>query len=221
MGELTGEMGTVATFDGSERIFDLTLARIEPHLKTAGHVGYVNLNLIATAKALWPLEFTCRFGYPGFAVLEPLQMLSWGELFRRMIRRDRGDVPTRDGFSLCIVLTTPPFPWSRHELDVPVGMPVTTAGIEPEHLHLGEVGLDGGGLVTSGVYGWTAVVTGTGPTVAAARSDACRRAGQVRVPNLRYRTDIGDRLIAGDLRQLADWGWLKSIDDRIASQIVR
>jgi phosphoribosylamine--glycine ligase len=65
------------------------------------------------------------------------------------------------------------------------------------------------------------VVTGTGGTVAEAQSAAYRRAEQVRTPNLRYRTDIGDKLIAGDLRQLVEWGWLKSMPSRIASQIVR
>jgi len=221
MGELTGEMGTVATYEGSNRIFDLTLARIEPALKAAGHVGYVNLNLMVTAADLWPLEFTCRFGYPGFAVLEPLQDLPWGELFERMVRRDAAALPTRSGFSHCVVLTTPPFPWSRHELDTPVGMPITLGDIEPEHLHLGEVGLSEGNLVTAGLYGWTAVVTGTGATVEEAKAAAYRRAAHVRTPNLRYRKDIGDKLISGELRQLAEWGWLKSIDDRIASQIVR
>jgi hypothetical protein len=30
----------------------------------------------------------------------------------------------------------------------------------------------------------------------------------VRTPNLRYRLDIGDKLLSGELQQLADWGWL-------------
>ena len=39
MGELTGEMGTVATFERSGRLFERTLARVEPLLREAGHVG--------------------------------------------------------------------------------------------------------------------------------------------------------------------------------------
>jgi phosphoribosylamine--glycine ligase len=121
MGELTGEMGTVATFEGSDTVFDRTLARLEPALRDAGHVGYVNLNLIATGTDLWPLELTCRFGYPGFAVLEPLQDLAWGALFDRIVRARHLSLPVRPGFSVGVVLTVPPFPWSRHELDAPVG----------------------------------------------------------------------------------------------------
>jgi phosphoribosylamine--glycine ligase len=89
LGELTGEMGTVATFDGATKLFDATLAPLEPMLRDAGHVGWVNLNTLINDQGIWPLEFTCRFGYPGFAVLEPLQALDWGELFRRIVSRQR------------------------------------------------------------------------------------------------------------------------------------
>ena len=221
MGELTGEMGTVATFDGSDRLFELSLRRIEPALRAAGHVGYVNLNLIVTKDGLWPLEFTSRFGYPGFAVLEPLQDLGWAELFQLLLDRRSAALAVRTGFSLCVVLTTPPFPWSRHDVDAPIGLPLELGSSAREHVHLGEVGLRQGELVTSGLYGWTVVVTGTGSTVQEAQAASYRQARQLQIPNMRYRTDIGQKLISGDLLRLAEWGWLKSMPDRIASQIVR
>ncbi|MDQ4138040.1 MAG: phosphoribosylamine--glycine ligase [Actinomycetota bacterium] len=222
MGELTGEMGTVATFEGSDALFEATLAPLEPLLREAGHVGYVNLNTIINADGIWPLEFTCRFGYPGFAVLEPLQAQSWAELFGGMIRGEITSMQSRPGFSLCVVLTTPPFPYTRHDVAADVGLPLRIGEIPPEHLHLGEVGSEGSQLVTSGVYGWTAVVTGTGATVQQAKDQAYRYARQVQAPSLRYRLDIGDKLISGDLEKLLEWGWLKSTpDSRIASQIVR
>ncbi len=213
MGELTGEMGTVATFEGSEALFDATLAPLEPLLREAGHVGYVNLNTIISADGISPLEFTCRFGYPGFAVLEPLQASSWGELFGAMIGAETKSFDFRPGFSLCVVLTTPPFPYSRHEVAADVGLPVLVGEIPPEHFHPGEVGGDPAQLVTSGVYGWTAVVTGTGATVREAKEQAYRYARQVRAPSLRYRLDIGDTLMAGELEMLAEWGWLTSMPD--------
>ncbi|HEX8840446.1 MAG TPA: hypothetical protein VF750_08270 [Sphingomicrobium sp.] len=206
MGEMTGEMGTVATFDGADRLFEATLAPLEPLFRQAGHVGWVNLNTIVNEDGIWPLEFTCRFGYPGFAVLEPLQALGWGELFQRMIRRGQ-TFPAAPGFSLCVVLSTPPFPYSRKEVAAPIGLPIIAGGIEPEHLHWGEVGRRGGEIVTSGLYGWTAVVTGTGASVREAQSAAYERAAKINAPNLRYRLDIGDKLIGGDLGRLRDWGW--------------
>jgi phosphoribosylamine--glycine ligase len=210
MGELTGEMGTVATYERSGRFFDLTLARVAPQLREHGHVGYVNLNTIVNQAGIWPLEFTCRFGYPGFAILEPLQDIGWAELFRAMTERSAGSFAVRPGFSTGIVLTTPPFPYSRKQVDEPVGLPVIFEGELPaedrRNLHYGEVGLYGGRLVTSGLYGWTMVVTGVGPTIATARGAAYERAGRVFVPNGRYRLDIGDRLIAGDYETVAGLG---------------
>ena len=210
LGELTGEMGTVATFRSSEALFNATLGRLEAGLREAGHVGWVNLNMIVNEQGIWPLEFTCRFGYPGFAVLEPLQAIGWADLFASILRRDT-ELPTHDGFSVCVVLSTPPFPLARYEVDAPVGLPVVTSDIETEHLHWGEVGLADGELVTAGLYGWTAVVTGTGATVESAKAAAYKRTLKVRTPNLRYRLDIGDKLIDGALQQLTDWGWMKSM----------
>lgn len=138
LGELTGEMGTVATFEGSERLFKATLEPLGPMLREAGHVGYVNLNTIINAQGIWPLEFTCRFGYPGFAVIEPLQAIGWGELLALMIEGDRRDFDIRPGFSVCVVLTTPPFPYSRHQVDAAVGLPLLIGNIPVEHLILGK-----------------------------------------------------------------------------------
>jgi hypothetical protein len=30
----------------------------------------------------------------------------------------------------------------------------------------------------------------------------------VRAPNMRYRLDIGEKLLGGEFEQLVDWGWL-------------
>jgi phosphoribosylamine--glycine ligase len=222
LGELTGEMGTVATFTGSDRLFNAALKPLEALFRDARHAGWVNLNTIINEDGVWPLEFTCRFGYPGFAVLEPLQAISWSGLLGMLVNRETENFPARTGFSACIVLTTPPMPLSRKQVDAPVGLPLMVGDIDPEHLHLGEVSAANSGLVTAGLYGWTAVVTGTGETVADAAAAAYANAAKVYTPSMRYRLDIGDALINGDLERLSKWGWLKSTpSNRMASQIVR
>jgi phosphoribosylamine--glycine ligase len=212
MGELTGEMGTIATYERSGRFFELTLARMAPLLREHGHVGYVNLNTIVNAEGIWPLEFTCRFGYPGFAVLEPLQATGWGPLLAAMARQPGGAFAVRPGFCAGVVLTTPPFPYTRKQVDEPAGLPVilddSLNAEDRRHLHYGEVGMAGEQLVTSGLYGWTMVVTGVAATIAGAKQAAYARAGRVFVPGLRYRLDIGDRLIAGDYEAVAGLGLL-------------
>ena len=212
LGELTGEMGTVATYERTRRFFDRTLGRMEPLLREGGYCGYINLNTIVNEHGIWPLEFTCRFGYPGFAILDPLQKTSWAELFRALALRTGSPFKTRPGFSVGIVLTTPPFPYTRRQVPEPVGLPVLIPddldSLERRNLHFGEVGLAQDDLVTSGLYGWTMVATGTGPDVRLAQERANALADRILVPNLRYRRDIGAKLIAGDYARIGELGLL-------------
>ena len=212
LGELTGEMGTVATFEHSTLFFEKTLARIEPPLRRHGHCGYVNLNTIVNEQGIWPLEFTCRFGYPGFAVLSPLQRTSWPELFKAMVRRDEDRLEIEKGFSVGVVLTVPPFPYSRRQTQEPTGMPILFEGElsrkDEDNLHYCEVALDNGQLVTAGAYGWTAVATGSGRTIESARRNAYRLIDRVHIPNMRFRRDIGERLISADYAKMKSLGLL-------------
>lgn len=209
LGELTGEMGTVASFERSLTFYRRTLARLEPELRAAGHVGYVNLNTIVNQAGIWPLEITARFGYPGFAVLDPLQTTPWAELLAMLASGTGRAFRAAPGFSVGVVLTTPPFPYTRKDVDEPVGLPILLAdSLGPDdhrNLHFGEVGLDGGRLVTSGLYGWTMVVTGVGNSIPAARDLAYQRLQRILVPHGRYRLDIGDRVV-GEYRTLETLG---------------
>jgi phosphoribosylamine--glycine ligase len=212
MGELTGEMGTVATFQDSDAFFGRTLGLLEPLFRGHGHVGYINLNTIVNADGIWPLEFTCRFGYPGFAVLSPLQATPWSTLFKILLGRSRAQFEALPGFSTGIVLTTPPFPYTRKDVDEPIGLPIIIDGAlsseDRRNIHYGEIGSEGGELVTSGLYGWTMVVTGCGSSITEARDQAYARAKRVYIPNQRYRLDIGERLIRSDWAQLKSWDYL-------------
>jgi phosphoribosylamine---glycine ligase len=211
LGELTGEMGTIATFDRSKTFFEQTLKPMAPLLSAGGYRGYINLNTIVNKFGIWPLEFTCRFGYPGFAVLGPLQETSWADLFAVLSGRP-GAVQMRSGFCAAIVLTTPPFPYDRKAVAEPVGLPVIFDGEldsdEIDHLYYGEVGTLKGRLITSGQYGWTMVATGTAKTIKAARDKAGALADKIIVPNVRYRRDIGSNLIERDLAFVEELGLL-------------
>lgn len=212
LGELTGEMGTIATFERSQTFFEQTLKPMAPLLSAGGYCGYINLNTIVNQSGIWPLEFTCRFGYPGFAVLGPLQETNWADLFAAMTG-GRGQVRMRPGYCAAIVLTTPPFPYDRKAVDEPVGLPVILDGIaeeELDQLYFGEVGLLNGQLVTSGQYGWSMVATATADTIEAARNKAGALADKVVIPNVRYRRDIGSNLIKQDFALVEELGLLNS-----------
>jgi phosphoribosylamine--glycine ligase len=224
LGELTGEMGTIVSYRGSRPLFDAVLAPVAPLLREGGYVGYVNVNLMANEDGLWPLEFTSRFGYPGYAICEALHREPWEAIFRRMLRRDALQVATHDGFACGVVLSVPPFPYPHGYEVLSKGSPVClrdtlSAHDRDHHLHWGEVERVRGQLLTSGTTGMVAVATGTGPTVAQANAAALRVAQGVVVPNLRYRRDIGARVTNGDLARLQRLGWYDTQAHATAGQI--
>jgi phosphoribosylamine--glycine ligase len=212
LGELTGEMGTVVTYQNTDRFFEKTLARMAPLLAQHGYCGYINLNTIVNEGGIWPLEFTSRFGYPGYAILEPLQRTSWSKLFKSLTQHDEGVLETSDGFCVGVVMTTRPFPYVRTFVPEPVGLPIIIEGElsreDRDNIHLGEVGLEGDQLVTAGYHGWSMVVTGVGANIREAQAAAYNRARRVIIPNLRYRIDIGQKLIDHDFEWLTRMGYM-------------
>ncbi|MEO5589428.1 MAG: phosphoribosylglycinamide synthetase C domain-containing protein [Gemmatimonadaceae bacterium] len=212
IGELTGEMGTVVTYRQAGRIFDATLAKLAPLLAESRYCGYVNLNTIINERGIWPLEFTCRFGYPGFAILDSLHVQDWGRLLADLASGTAERVETRDGFAVGVVLTVPSFPYSDGYAELGKGMPIsfreTMTGDDHASLHFGEVAMNNEQLVTAGMIGYTMVVTGTGKSIGAARIAAYETVGKVVIPNCRFRNDIGSRLIESDWTTLVQLGWL-------------
>jgi phosphoribosylamine--glycine ligase len=215
LGELTGEMGTLVTYRDSERLFQETLGRMPELLRAHGYRGYININTIVDEQGAHPLEFTCRFGYPGFAILQPLQQCGWEQLFRGM-NPDATSAglafPTRDGFAVGVVLTVPPFPYTTDYARLSRGLPIVFRDdlndTDRSHLHFSEVALADGQLVTSGVAGYIMVVTGVGSTAQEARDDAYARARKVCLVNGRYRDDIGASFILRDQARLRELGWI-------------
>ncbi len=212
LGELTGEMGTIVTYRGAEIIFKRTLLQLETKLKQSGYCGYINLNMIANAEGLWPLEFTSRFGYPGHSICAALHQDSWDTLFQNMLQKSSLYFATDEGFAAGVVLNVPPFPYRYGYEVLSKGLPVlfdsSLTKNDLQSLHFNEVAKINNQLVTSGMTGNIATAVGSGETIKAARQQAYKLASKVILPNLRYRQDIGANLMAGDLQQLIDWGYI-------------
>lgn len=207
LGELTGEMGTLVTYEASQHLFARTLAKLAPRLRDGGYVGYININTIINTDGIWPLELTCRFGYPGFAILSALQPHGWGDLLQAMLDRSRSGFAFTTGFALGVVLTVPPFPYRYGYDEISKGLPILfDPTIDQRCLSFSEVAFQLGQLVTSGSTGHLMVATGTGHTAEEAQAHAYAIARKVFVPNLRYRTDIGDAFIARDQQVLRELG---------------
>ena len=213
LGELTGEMGTLVTYERSDFLFERTLGRMEAWLERAGYCGYININTIVNEEGVWPLEFTCRFGYPGYSILDPLQEGGWTRVLTQLLQGEDLRLATLPGYAVGVVLTVPPFPYRDRYAELSKGMPIQLLDMseeEREGVHPGEVALRGGALVASGLIGYLMVVTGTGATAAQAQSRAYALARKVVVPNLRYRTDIASRFIRQDEALMSGWGYLPS-----------
>lgn len=215
LGELTGEMGTLVTYQGTDRFFEATLAPMSEWLRRTGYCGYINLNTIVNSEGIWPLEFTCRFGYPGFAILSVLQREGWAAMFRRMLGRNDA-APTFEvepGFAVGVVLTLPTFPYPHGYRALSRGLPVMLHQVEEaerKHLHIGELARRGETLVAAGSVGYAMVVTGVGASPEEARRRAYGTARKVVIPNVRYRLDIGERFVREDAALLRRWGWFSS-----------
>lgn len=80
--------------------------------------------------------------------------------------------------------------------------------VERGNLHFGEVALSGTQLVTSGSIGYVMVATGTGEMVPTAQRAAYDLVAKVAIPNMRYRNDIGDKLVQHDHARLKIWAIL-------------
>ncbi len=212
LGELTGEMGTVVTYRNSNHIFENSLLKIAPMLKQSGYCGYINLNMIANAQGLWPLEFTSRFGYPGNAICAGLHKNSWPTLFLRLIQKSSLSLATSSGFALGVVINVPPFPYAYGYKELSKGLPVllepALTDEESSRLHFNEVAKKDGILVTSGMTGNVATAVGVGGTIKGAQAQAYALSAKLIVPNVRYRTDIGTNLALTDLDKLRDWGYI-------------
>ncbi len=220
MGEMTGEMGTLASYEGAHRLFEATLNRVAPLLADTGHVGYVNLNLMVDERGAFPLEFTCRFGNPGFAILAAMQADGWGDLLQRMAAGTGGSFRTVPGWAVAIVLTMPPFPdvlpdrmlpaWADAPPaeDAPVFFHADLGDAELPHYHFVDLRREAGQLLAHRRSGHLMIVTGTGPDVPAAQAAAQARAANVITPELRWRNDIGARFLASDGAALQRLGWL-------------
>ena len=211
LGELTGEMGTLLTYRNSEPIFRATLAKMKPQLREGKYVGYININTIVNESGIWPLEFTCRFGYPGAAICSTLHLEGWATLFERMITRESLEFSTRPGFATGVMLTVPPFPNADEFTEQAKGLPVLfrkpLGDSDWDHLHLSEVEMVGKDLVTTGGTGSLMAVTGVGGTVEQSREAAYARCQNIVIPGLRYRNDIGQRFLEKDRALMREWGY--------------
>ncbi len=212
LGPFTGEMGTLMYWSSPNNLFRATLERMHTSLRAAGYVGYVDINCIVNARGIYPLEFTCRFGYPTIQIqLEGLEM-PIGEWLYRMAKGEDYEIRTKKGFQIGLRLLLPTYfsqdPDSElvqtyHDLSI-----TFKSNHHLEGIHLEDVKIENGVWRVAGSSGYVLVVAGSGSTVEEARRVAYSRAANIILPNVFYRTDIGERW-TNDSDRLHTWGYLR------------
>lgn len=207
IGPSTGEMGTSCFWDADNRLVREALAPMAR--KLAGYVGYFDVNCIASARALYPLECTPRFGYPTINLQMEGVLSPWGEFLHALASHQPYALRTKRGFQIAVVVAVPPFPFEDPAAFRKYSEDAVIIFKKPmvEGLHPCDVKLVDGDWRLAGSTGYALVVTGSGSTMEDARREAYNRVRNILIPNMFYRTDIGERWTRdGDLLQ--SWGYL-------------
>jgi phosphoribosylamine--glycine ligase len=210
IGPSTGEMGTAMYWSQPNRIFNQTLKKMEDKLREEGYVGYIDLNCIVNSQGIYPLEFTARFGYPTISIQQEGVTTPMGELLAALARGEKIELKARSGFQVGVRIVVPPFPFddpktfeANSEERVIIFRKPDTAGV-----HIEDVKLVNGEWVITGTSGVVLIVVGMGQTMRRAQAQAYNRIGNIMIPNMYYRTDIGDRWFE-DHDRLHNWGYLR------------
>ena len=211
IGPSTGEMGTSMFWTPRNRLFDRTLGRIEDWLAAEGYVGSIDLNCIVNGNGIYPLEFTPRFGYPTIVLQEESLNSPTGEFFHRLARGEDPDLRVHGGYQVGVRICLPPFPFDDEKTFDENSRNAAIVFDDPakrDGIHIEDTKRVDDQWRVAGTSGIVLVVTGKGPTMAAAQDQAYRRIDNITIPNLYYRDDIGDRWIEGDGDRLMSWGYL-------------
>jgi phosphoribosylamine--glycine ligase len=208
LGPYTGEMGTLMYWSPENEMFRNTLIKIKSQLVKSGYVGYIDINCIANAKGIYPLEFTSRFGYPTISIQIEGVLSEWGDFFYRLAKKEKPELKVKKGFQIGVVLVIPPFPYEdKREAAIYQDLSILFRKPNLDGIHLGDVKKLNETWAVAGDSGYVLVITGSGITVDETRKQTYSRVRNIILQNSYYRTDIGIRWL-GDSDRLQTWGYL-------------
>jgi phosphoribosylamine--glycine ligase len=208
IGPYTGEMGTLMYWSQSNTIFRTTLEKMRDEIRKSGYIGYVDINCIANARGIYPLEFTCRFGYPHISIAMEGITSPIGEFLYQLTKGESFELKTKKGFQIGVCCAVPPFPYyDVEEMDIYKDLSIIFKKPSMEGIRFADLKLIDGRWTIAGCSGYVMVVTGSGTTVDEARKQTYSRVENVLLQNMFYRTDIGLGWYE-DSDKLQTWGYL-------------
>ena len=208
IGPYTGEMGTTMYWSQPNTIFKTTLEKMREDIKKSGYVGYIDINCIANARGIYPLEFTCRFGYPHISIAIEGVTSELGNFLYSIAKGENCELKTKKGFQIGVICATPPFPYNdKDEMGIYKDLSIIFKKPNLDGVHLGDVKLVEENWQIAGDSGYALVVTGSGTTMEDARKQVYGRLENILLQNMFYRTDIGLGW-SEDSDKLQTWGYL-------------
>ncbi|MBI5412283.1 phosphoribosylamine--glycine ligase [Candidatus Peregrinibacteria bacterium] len=210
LGVSTGEMGTTMFWSGPNKLFNSTLKKMEKPLRREGFVGYIDINCMVNGNGIYPLEFTARFGYPTISIQCDGMLTPVGEFLYDLARGAKPVLRTKSGFQLGVRVVVPPFPYKDSNTFNVYSKNATVVFKKPqtEGVHIEDIKLVNGEWLVTGTAGVALIVVGCGSTMKQAQQQAYNRIQNILIPNMYYRTDIGDRWFE-DSDKLHNWGYLR------------
>jgi phosphoribosylamine-glycine ligase len=190
-------------------VFERTLLRMKDRLVASRYVGYIDINCIVNSKGIWPLEWTSRFGFPTISIQIEGITSEWGPFLSDIARGNDTQLKTRKGYQVGVVVAIPPWPFEDEKAfrKYSEGATILFRRQGLDGIHIGEVKLEEGDWHIAGNSGYALVVTGSGGTVSDAIEKAYLNVSNVMIPNMFYRSDIGQRWTR-DSDKLISWGYI-------------
>lgn len=200
-----GEAGTVQKYVKSSKLGEAVLGPLESALVKLGHLGDVDVNCIIDAKGKpWPLEFTMRLGWPAFNIQLATHK---GDPVEWMLNACEGEDTLDVDYAVAcgIVLAQPDYPYSKatkaETMDIPITGPSqgNRKFVHPQSVKMAKLpAMKGEEIVEKKIWAtcgdYVAVVTGTGKTVRQACDRAYKVAGEIQIPDMMFRDDVGEKL---------------------------
>lgn len=210
LGPPTGEMGTSMFWSMPNQLFNQTLLKMEPKLAEEGYVGYIDVNCIVNHHGIYPLEFTSRFGYPTISIQQAGMITPVGQFFWDLANGNDPKLKVRSGFQIGVRIVVPPFPFDDDETFESFSKNAAIVFKKPptDEIHIEDVKQVNGQWLVAGTSGVILIVVGLGQTMKQAQAQVYSRIKNVMIPNMYYRTDIGDRWDE-DSDRLHNWGILR------------
>jgi phosphoribosylamine--glycine ligase len=133
----------------------------------------------------------------------------WGPFLSDIAHGNDTQLKTKKGYQVGVVICIPPWPFEDEKAfrKYSEGATILFRRQALDGIHIGEVKLEDGDWHIAGNSGYALIVTGAGATMSDAIEKSYQNVRNVMIPNMFYRSDIGQRW-THDSDMLLSWGYI-------------